>query len=63
MPTKDEIRQFVEILNALSRFEAEHRARCGWGAWTEAEQEKLPFPEAVKVTAWLRTLAEEVEDA
>ena len=57
MPTKEEIRKFLEVVEALNRFEMDHRGRCGWGAWTEGEQH-LPFPEAVKVTAWLRSIAE-----
>jgi hypothetical protein len=60
MPTKEEIRKFLEVVEALNRFEMDHRARCGWGAWTEGEQ-ILPFPEAVKVTAWLRTIADRVD--
>jgi len=56
MPTKEEIRKFLEVVEALNRFEMDHRGRCGWGAWTEGEQH-LPFPEAVKVTAWLRNVA------
>lgn len=52
MPTKDEIKKFMEVFDKLNRFEAEHRARCGWGVWIESDT--LPIPEVMTVTAWLK---------
>lgn len=54
VPTKEEIRKFLEIIETLNQFEVDHRLRCGWSVWTE---DVLPFPEAVKVTAWLRQIS------
>ena len=52
-PTKNEIKKFIEVVNALSEFEAQHRMLRNWGIWDEKD---LPFPECVKVTNWLKSL-------
>lgn len=57
-PTKEEIRRFLEVINKLSNFEAEHRTIRGWGAWSERTEDTLPIPEAVVVMNWLKDLAE-----
>lgn len=56
MPTKEEISKFLKIVEALNQFEADHRLRCGWGVWNE-DEDTLPFPEAVKVTSWLKEIS------
>jgi hypothetical protein len=58
IPTKKEIRRFIEVVDKLSKFEAEQRTIRGWGAWSE-RTDTLPIPEAITVMNWLKDLAEE----
>ena len=49
------IKKFVEVIRALSVFEAEHRNIRGWGLFDETAI--LPTPEVVEVLAWLEELS------
>ena len=53
LPTKEEIKKFLDVFDSLSKFEAEHRVLRNWGLWNESE---LPFPEVLKVVAWLKNI-------
>ena len=59
MPTKDEIKKFLDVVEKLTYFELEHRANEGWGLWSDSDN--LPIPESVKVFNWLKTLSCENE--
>lgn len=53
LPSKNQIKVFIATVERLSSFEAEHRARCGWGSFQENDE--LPIKEVVAVMDWLRT--------
>jgi len=54
-PSPDKIKKFVEVVRALSVFEAEHRNLRGWGLFDE--NDTLPIPEVVEVLTWLDDLS------
>lgn len=53
-PTPNDITVFLNTFAKLDQFEAEHRARSGWGVWHQ--DTLLPIPEVARVIKWLRTL-------
>lgn len=58
MPTKEDLKKFLETFNRLSEFEGTHRSLRGWGVFHEST-DTLPIPEVVAVCAWLTKLASE----
>ncbi len=52
-PTKQELKKFLELFDKLIKFEADQRKVRGYSCFTEQD---LPFPEIIKVIAWLKEL-------
>jgi hypothetical protein len=58
MPTPAQIKVFIDTFLKLNRFEMDHRAREGWGCFTD--DDNLPIPEVSVVLAWLNEVKDEM---
>jgi len=57
-PTRSELTAFLNVFAKLDQFEADHRARTGWGLWNE-QYDTLPIPHVVRTIRWLTNLTKE----
>lgn len=58
-PTKDEMREFLDVFDRLAVFEANVRSFRGYGAFSKEEEEAFPNASVVRVCEWLKKESEE----
>lgn len=55
-----DLKKFIEVVERLCKFEADHYRMRGWGVFTKEERSQFPLPEVVSAINWLKEL--EVKD-